>query len=240
MVRDLEHKVQIDENSIRAVRIPSKETLCSLAQDLPALWNSPTTDMRLKQRIVHILVEEIVADIEESSDEIILLIHWAGGRHSELRLKKNGTGKHSRCTSLAAIEVIQQMAGRFPDEQIASTLNRLGLRTGPGNTWDESRVRSVRSYHHLPACSGKGSRRDTFTMEQAAARLGVSANFVRRLIELKILPAAQVVPCAPWEISLAALDSPVVLNAVRNVKNRVHVTRKLSDHTELPLRVFDG
>jgi hypothetical protein len=40
--------------------------------------------MRLKQRIVHILVEEIVAHVKESSREIILLIHWAGGRHSEI------------------------------------------------------------------------------------------------------------------------------------------------------------
>ena len=234
VVRDLEHKLQIEENSHKAVRIPSKETLYSLAQDLPALWKSPTTDMRLKQRIVHILVEEIVADVEESSREIILLIHWAGGRHSEIRLKRNGTGKHSRCTSLAAIEVIQQMAGRFPDEQIAWTLNRLGLRTGPGNTWDEGRIRSVRSYHGLPTFR-KGSSRDSLTMEQAAARLGVSANLVRRLIELKVLPAAQVVPCAPWEISLEVLDSPAVVEAVRNLKNRVRVTSKLPDSTELPM-----
>ena len=33
----------------------------SLAQDLPAIWNSPATDQRLKQRIVRILIREIVA-----------------------------------------------------------------------------------------------------------------------------------------------------------------------------------
>jgi len=59
-------------------------------------------------------------------------------------MKKNLTGKHGRCTSLEAIEVIRRMAGRFPDDQIATTLNRLGLRTGPGNTWVEGRVRSAR------------------------------------------------------------------------------------------------
>ena len=39
---------------------PNKELLLSLAQDLPAIWKLPSTDMRLKQRIVRILIEEIV------------------------------------------------------------------------------------------------------------------------------------------------------------------------------------
>jgi len=34
---------------------------------------------------------------------------------------------------------------------IASTLNRLSLRTCSGNTWNETRVRSARHHHRLPA-----------------------------------------------------------------------------------------
>src|SRR5207237_7010697 len=131
--------------------LPSPEVLVSLAQDLPAVWNSPSTDMRLKQRIVRILIQEIVADIDENSREVVLLIHWAGGRHSELRMKKSETGKHRHCTNLEAIEVIRKMAGKFPDEQIAATLNRLRLRTGVDNAWNESRVYSVHHRNNLPA-----------------------------------------------------------------------------------------
>ena len=71
-----------------------------------------------------------MADVDESNREIVLLIHWAGGRHSELRLKKRETGQHRRCTSMEAVEVVRQMTGRFTDESIAATLNRLGMRTG--------------------------------------------------------------------------------------------------------------
>jgi hypothetical protein len=35
-----------------------------------------------------ILVQEIVADIDDQQHEIVLLIHWAGGRHSELRVRR--------------------------------------------------------------------------------------------------------------------------------------------------------
>lgn len=37
--------------------MPDKDLLLSLAQDLPAIWNSPSTDLWLKQRIVRILIE---------------------------------------------------------------------------------------------------------------------------------------------------------------------------------------
>jgi DNA invertase Pin-like site-specific DNA recombinase len=142
---------QTDATDPGAARIPDKETLFSLAHNLPLVWNAATTDMRLKQRITRILIREIVTDVDESAGEIVLMIHWTGGRHSELRVKKNLTGHHSRCTSLEAIEIIRRMAGRFPDEQIAATLNRLGLKTGTGNSWVELRVRTARSYNKLPS-----------------------------------------------------------------------------------------
>lgn len=140
----------IFDGNIDTAPIPDRQTLLSLAQDLPAVWNASSTDMRLKQRITRILIREIIADVDENHREIVLLMHWAGGRHSELRLRKSETGKHRHCTSIDAIEVIRKMAGKFSDEQIAATLNRLRLRTGADNTWNETRVYSVRHGHHLP------------------------------------------------------------------------------------------
>jgi DNA invertase Pin-like site-specific DNA recombinase len=232
-VGDIEQRLRQNELADRNVRIPDKTTLCSLAQDLPAIWNSAATDMRLKQRIVHILIEEIIADVDEATTEIVLLIHWTGGRHSELRIKKNTSGRHGRCTDLDAIEIIRKMAGKFPDEQIASTLNRLGLKTGPGNTWIEGRVRAVRSYHNLPAYDAKIAR-TALTLEEASERLGVSHKIVRRLIESGKIAATQVVPCAPWEIPAAAIESQDVLREIGNVKRRVRVARTLTAG-DLPL-----
>lgn len=216
------------DRELPAVAIPDRTVLLSLAQDLPAIWQSPATDMRVKQRIVRIVIHEIVADVDESQRAIVLLIHWAGGRHSELRVKKNETGKHRLCTSLEAINVVRQMAGKFSDEQIAATLNRIGLRTGIGNTWNELRVRSVRNYHALPAFDPSRPRDGLVTLEEAAHHLGVSPTSVRRLIRNKRLPAQQVVPCAPWEISIDALDSEIVRDAISEIKRRVYVPRTQS------------
>ena len=225
----LEIKLREFDSFITSAAMPDKEILLSLVQDLPAVWHAPSSDMRLKQRIVRILIREIVADVDENSNEIVLVIHWAGGRHSELRVKKNATGRHSHCTSMEAIEVIRQMAGKFPDEQIAATLNRLGFSTGAGKTWNEQRVYSARHYNELPAYNPNQTNQDILTMEEAAQRLGVSTTTVRRLIEQKKLAATQVVPCAPWQIAIAALDAAAVRTAVNKIKNGVRVPRTLLD-----------
>jgi hypothetical protein len=195
---------------------------------MPAIWNSPSTDMRLKQRITRIVIREIVADIDEDKREIVLLIHWAGGRHSELRLKKSERGKHRHCTDLDAIEVIRKMAGKFRDEHIAATLNRLRLRTGSDNTWSESRVYSVRHRLHLPAFDPNQCDPGEVTLKEAAERLNLSPLSVRRLIERKILPAQQVVECAPWQIPAAALDSEMVKTEAAKLRNRIRVPRAQS------------
>jgi DNA invertase Pin-like site-specific DNA recombinase len=218
-VGEVEQRLRANELPTNATWIPDKETLCSLAQDLPAVWNSPGTDMRLKQRIVRILVQEIIADVDDSTTEIALLIHWTGGRHSELRIKKNLTGRHSRCTALETIEILRQMAGRFPDDQIAATLNRLGLKTGNGNTWTEGRIRSVRSYQGLPTYDGQKPRQ-TVTLEEASERLGISHKVVRRLIESEQIPAIQIVPWAPWEIPIEAIESAGVVGQIARLKRR--------------------
>jgi excisionase family DNA binding protein len=223
--KNLEAQLNRFDRDSGATAIPDREILISLAQDLPAVWNGASTDMRLKQRIVRILVHEIVADTDETAGEIVLLIHWAGGRHSELRLKKNPSGRQSKCTADEAVEAVRQMAGKYSDERIAATLNRLGLRTGAGNGWSELRVRTLR--HRLGAATFDPSAvsSTTVTLEQAAEKLAVSVTVVRRLIAEKKLPAAQVIQGAPWEISMAALDSSEVRQEALRIKNRVSPPR---------------
>lgn len=215
--------------------LPDKALLSSLAQDLPAVWSSPTTEPRLKQRIVRILIKEIVVDVDEEKREIVLIIHWAGGKHSELRVPKLAAGWHGRCTSLDAVDVVRQMAGLFPDRQIATTLNRLGLRTGVGNTWTPMRVASLRCYHEWPAYSSTEQKPDVLTLEQAARVLGICPTTARKLVDLKILQGTQVVPCAPWWIPRESLETDAVRRAVASIKepNRAPHARVGSDENLL-------
>jgi hypothetical protein len=62
--------------------------------------------------------------------------------------------------------------------------------------------------------------RQTVTLEQASERLGISHKVIRRLIESNKIPATQVVPWAPWEIPIEAIESGDVVQAVARAKRR--------------------
>jgi len=113
---------------------------------------------------------------------------------------------------------------RFSDELIAATLNRLGLRTGEGNTWNKQRVYTSRHYQELPAFD-PNQPQPKVTLEEAAERLQVSPASIRRLIAEKKLLASQVVESAPWEIPVEALDSELVRKAISEIKSRVRSPR---------------
>src|SRR3546814_10692299 len=69
--------------------------VASLAVDLKTVWKDPQADARLKKRIVRTLVHEVIADIDDDASEIVLLIHWVGTVHTELRLPKRRRGQRN-------------------------------------------------------------------------------------------------------------------------------------------------
>ena len=227
-VHELEARLEQTTNRSTPTTTVGREDLLALANNLPAVWNSDAADMKLKQRIVRLLVREIVADVDDAASEIVLVIHWAGGRHTELRVPKNKTGHHGHTASETASEVVRRMAGRWPDEQIAATLNRLRLRTGNGNNWNQQRVYQLRrrlGLLNLPTHSYAATS-TTLTLGQAAEYLGVSATVVRKLIQRKLLSATQAAPAAPWEIPVAALEAESIRRAVADARAGGHAVRK--------------
>src|SRR5262249_16136649 len=53
----------------------------ALAQDLPALWQAPTTTAADRQRIVRSLIEEVTVTVRGASEKVEVNIHRAGGCH---------------------------------------------------------------------------------------------------------------------------------------------------------------
>ncbi len=72
------------------------------------------------------------------------------------------------------------------------------------------------------------------TLEHASERLGISPKVVRRLIESGKISATQVVPLAPWEIPVEAIESEDVLQEVRRAKRHGRVKPALPE-SELPM-----
>jgi hypothetical protein len=150
-----------------------------------------------------------------------------------LVVKKPQRGDRRGKTDRTVVELVGELAKVCSDPAIARILNRLGYRTGPGNTWTEGRVRSLRAYQEIPAFDPSAPR-TSVTLAEAAERLGVSASVVRRLLERGILVGSQVVTHAPWMIPQAALGAPAVQKAVRAIREGRPAPRTLSGQNEMP------
>ena len=188
--------------------------LTGLAGDLSAAWKAPSTTMRTRQRLVRALIEDIVADVDTEAGEVVLVIHWKGGVHSSLRLRKPKTGEHGCQTPEQALAVIRSMAGRWTDDHIAATLNRMGLPTGQNKTWTAKRVSSIRRVNGIDTYVSADKSSDWCTMSEAAAELNVTNHAIRRLIKDGILPATQVIKGAPYQIRRSTLQSEAVTTAM--------------------------
>jgi hypothetical protein len=56
------------------------------------------------------LLVEAVADVDEQRSEVVLILHWQGGQHSELRIPKNKSGRRIMDVAADATEVLESLA----------------------------------------------------------------------------------------------------------------------------------
>ena len=190
-----------------AVAPPCEElslaSFATLADDLEALWAAPTTDARLKKRIVRTVIREVVADIDQDASEIVLTVHWAGGVHTERRLPKRRRGQRNGTAPdiIDAVRLLVRIAG---DDLIARLLNRNGLVTGNGNRWTRERVASPRSHHRLPSTAD--GIEPWLNLTRAAALLQVTPMTLRRAAENGEIEAVHPLADDPWIFSRPVLE----------------------------------
>src|SRR6201996_3886183 len=83
-VTNLQERIEAHDRQVPAPTSATPDALVSLASDLKTIWADPATDARLKKRLVRTLIHEVIADVEPQASEVVLMLHWAGGVHTEL------------------------------------------------------------------------------------------------------------------------------------------------------------
>jgi len=199
-----------------------EETLRELGCNFAQVWHHETCPIEVKKKIVHTVVEEVVVKLDPERQVIFFTIHWKGGVHTrfELLKPKSPFGKK---TPLEALEIIRKMAARYGDDQIASVLNRNGLRTGKDKPWNQVRVATARRTYDIAGQPRNLPAPEIVNLKQAAQYCKVSQNTIQRLAAEGLLPMEQAAPLAPWEIRKADLDS----ESVRAILQRLRRTGKL-------------
>lgn len=215
-VRELESQLQrIDEQIPPSLSGAEREQLMRLGGDLERAWQHPGATAAMRKRILRTVLHEIIVRVEV--EQIQLVIHWQGGDHTALAVKKNKTGQHRWTVEAETLELVRELARLLPDKSIAALLNRAGKRTGRGNGWTQSRVRSFRNKYDIAVYrDGERGERGELTLNEAAARLGVSPMTVLRLIRDGLLPGRQLCRGAPWVIQIDDIGQPAVKASIES------------------------
>ena len=218
-VSEMETRIAAHDRATPPQSELSAVSFVTLADDLQTVWQAPTTDARLKKRIVRAVIKEVVADVDAEAGEIILFLHWMGGIHTELRLPRRRRGQRDS-TSQDIVAAVRQLVSIANDELIAGILNRNKLTTGRGNRWTRERVTALRSHHKIPVyCPAEQGQEPWLNLSKAAAYLQISSKTLRLAAECGEIDALHPLPDGPWILSRAVRDSTSqdIVTAVRQL-----------------------
>jgi DNA invertase Pin-like site-specific DNA recombinase len=234
-VAEVEARIAAHDGITPAREMVTPASLTDLADNLQSVWQAPATDARLRKRIVRTVVQEVIADLDEAAGEIVLLIHWVGGVHTELRLPRRRRGQRNS-TSPDIIAAVRQLVLIASDDVIAGVLNRNGLRTGHGNRWTRERVTALRSHHDIPVHQSKPEDEAPWlNLNKAAAFLQISPKTLRLAVAAGQIEAAHPLPDGPWIFGRAALNGPAALDLVNQARrNPNHPAGSSSGQEALP------
>ena len=189
-----------------ALDAEERQRLLQMGADLEAAWHHPAATAVTRKRLIRAVMREVVARVED--DQVQLLLHWQGGDHTRLTVRKNRRGQTRWAVEPETVDLIRTCARLMPDKAIAGMLNRTGKRTGRLNGWTQSRVRGFRNTHGIAVyMDGEWAARGEVTLTEAARMLDLSPMTVLRQIRAGIIPAEQYCKGAPWVIKRQDIEN---------------------------------
>jgi DNA invertase Pin-like site-specific DNA recombinase len=151
-----------------------------LSQDIPALWNAPTTGIVERKEIVRCLIKDVVVHVQPCHEVVSVDIHWHGGMSSTHALKRPVQKLAQLHDSARLLARIRELRGAgVTARQIAAHLNEEGFappqRRGPF-TYDIVRQQLLR----LGLSQGKKADhtlgRHEWWLHDLATELGITHN----------------------------------------------------------------
>jgi len=187
--------------------VDERNEYLALGADLERAWTHERASPESRKRILRAVLVEVVATVQ--GNRIHLRLHWQGGDHTELTVRKHRTGNHRWTTDVETGALIAQLARLMRDRSIANLLTQS---SGQNNREGESLDRSARPElpHLARYCvyrEGEREERGELTLQEAAERLGVSKMTVLREIRRGVIPACQACKGAPWVIATRHLEA---------------------------------
>jgi hypothetical protein len=107
-VRNLEAEIgRLDADKEPILTDADRERLMALGRDLVQAWESPGATSETRKKIIRTVISEIIVDI--IGDSSALIIHWQGGDHTRLTVKKNRPGQTRWTTDVDVVDLVRAL-----------------------------------------------------------------------------------------------------------------------------------
>jgi len=173
---DREHQ-EVQERDKLELTAADRARILSLAKDLPAVWNAPTTTNAERKNLLRMVLQEVtLSPIEVPRRMTRVQVLWKTGAISDFTVPRKDKYVALATSPEALAQMKELIAAKKTDVAIARELNRRGRTTGVGRRWDAAAVRRVRYNHGMYRVSKKSrrvpDRRDgRFSVHGVAARM---------------------------------------------------------------------
>jgi len=202
--------------------------ILALGENLPALWQAPTTTPADRKQIVRLLIKEVILDQRRERGKVWFQINWQTGATSEHWLIRRVRSYEQ----YAHVESLQQRLAELSaeaktDHEMAAILNEEGFRTARGFPFSNKIIWLLRHEWGLPAAQASSSEPlrwedGSYTIPGAATAIGVFPGTIYKWLRTGRLQGQQRTKGAPWKISLT--DEQVT--ALRSYTERVRRSKK--------------
>jgi hypothetical protein len=187
-----------------------QQEILALGEDLPRLWDAPTTRSADRKQIVRLIVKEVTLDQKRRRGYVWIRIAWQTGSTSEHWFQRtvHNYAQHADQDRLRQ-RIIELNGQQKIDSEIAHILNAEAFRTAHGPPFSGGMVHQLRKRWQIATVkiNGKGTNPPrwpdgTYSVQGAAAAIGITPQIIFDWLRRGRLTGKQLAKGMPWQIML--------------------------------------
>jgi len=189
-----------------------------LAEDLPRLWNAPTTTFKEKKRVLRLLIKDVTLEKHAALRQAVLHVRWQGGATEDLTVMIPPSAPDQWRYPAAVVEEVRaRVLDHQTNGQIAESFRKDGRQgTKSGHLFTAAMISWIRYKHNILAPADR--RAGESTVNEVSAKLGVRPGVVYYWLNHGILSGRRDRPTGPIWIALSEEKKRELVSWVANSK----------------------
>jgi hypothetical protein len=241
-INDLENElIALLDKSPRPLTRSDQQSILSLAQDVPKLWNADETTNEERKQLLRYLIK--VVTITKTASDLHVGIQWQTNIFTETTVKLSAM-KNLLRTDKAVLDKITELTANHSDKEIAEILNKEGIRSKNDKVFSKNIIQYLRHQYlitttcpdHAKYLKEQPRGDGRYTAAAVANMLGVTKSTISVWCNKGRLDAIRLNSRGTWWIKIIPKQIPKMKKMIkqREVKvgeNRItsKVVRRRSD-----------